>query len=574
MRTLGIDLGTTFTKAAIFDSDANNGKPTRVALNSNAIDFGFGATRYAMPTVVSMANGSFYVGNQALNNKLVCDAYFDNFKIVLERNDEYASKELEITFHTLISKIFEHIRKSLVCGGSEKQKNTNLHIDKIIFTVPVSTVPYGNRWNRMINAAKEVFPDVKSIEIIPEPVAAGFALLGERIHSDKRINGRYFAIYDLGGGTFDATILKVENEQIFVVGKSVGSDDEQRWGGIYIDDLIRREYIKNGSMIRHAIESANSLSLKERFNLESSLRTEPTKAKIELSEHDIYEFVRGDFSITRKRFEELCSNMISDTIKCTRNLLKTKENEGFELSLKDIDTVFLVGGSSRIPMITKCWEEERTIGDNNKETVNYGFKLSKCDIEIVATGAALYPILKVAPEHLIKYGVRYLKKKCYSQAALCFQNAENALGNYLLGTLYYTGTLGHKRKYREAIRLFKESNTPLANTVLAIMAFQGGQGMPRNHAIAKDYLALAGTSEITKALSNALNSNNCSAENLDKIYGYDPLSSFIDSFEDEEDWDEEESLTDRKELVSEREVAPVEPELDILKILSNGGYQL
>lgn len=567
MRTLGIDLGTTFTKATIFDSDANNGKPTRVALNTNAIDFGFGATRYAMPTVVSVANGCFYIGNLALNNKLICDAYFDNFKVVLERKEEYASEKLGITYHTLICKIFGHIRKCL----AGEQENTKLRVDKIVLTVPVSTVPFGNRWNRMENAAKEVFPEANSIEIIPESVAAGFALLGERIHSDKRINGKYFAIYDLGGGTFDATILKVENEQIFVVGKSVGSDDEQRWGGIYIDDLIRREYIKNGSVIRHTIESANSLSLKERFKLESSLRTEPTKAKIELSGHDIYEFVRGDFSITRKRFEELCSNMISDTIKCTRNLLKTKEDEGFDLSLKDIDTVFLVGGSSRMPMITKYWEEERTTGENNNEVVNYEFKLTKCDMEIVATGAALYPKLKVAPECLIKYGVRHLKKKCYSQAALCFQNAENALGNYLLGTLYYTGTIGHKRNYREAIRLFKESNTPLANTMLAIMAFQGGQGMLRNHAIAKDYLALAETSEITKALSNTLNSDNCSSKNLEKIYSYNPVSSFIDSFEDDEDWDED-PPPNEKDTESEREVKPVAPELDVREIISNGGY--
>lgn len=568
MRTLGIDLGTTFTKATIFDSDANNGKPIRVALNSNAIDFGFGATRYAMPTVVSIANGFFYIGNQALNNKLVCDAYFDNFKVVLERKEEYASDKLGITYYTLICKIFGHIRKCLV----GEQENTSLRVDKIVLTVPVSTVPFGNRWNRMENAARDVFPEANSIEIIPESVAAGFALLGQRIRSDRSIDGKYFAIYDLGGGTFDATILRVENEQIFVVGKSVGSDDEQRWGGIYIDDLIRREYIRNGSVIRHAVESVNSLSLKERFNLESSLRTEPTKAKIELSRHELYEFMRGDFSITRKRFEELCLNMISDTIKCTRNLLKTKEDEGFELSLKDIDTVFLVGGSSRIPMIAECWEEERTIGDNDKEAVNYDFKLSKCDIEVVATGAALYPMLKVASERLIRYGVRHLKKKRYSQAALCFQNAEDALGYYLLGTLYYTGIIGHKRNYREAIRLFKMSNTPLANTVLTIMAFQGGQGMPRNHAIAKDYLALSGTSEITKALSNVLKSNNCSSQDLDKIYGYDPVSSFIDSFEDDYDRDED-PPPDEKDTDSEREVKPVEIGLDVLEILSNGGYK-
>ncbi|MDE5790298.1 MAG: Hsp70 family protein, partial [Muribaculaceae bacterium] len=236
----------------------------QIALNSNAIDFGFGATRYAMPTVVSVANGNYYIGNQALNTKLGSDAYFDKFKTALERDDEYASPELKITYHELICKILHHVRECVI--GSESINTVQL-IDKIILTVPVSTVPYGNRWNRMLKAANEVFPEVKSVEILLEPIAAGYALLGERIHSNKGINGKYFIIYDFGGGTFDTTILKVEDGQIYVVGKSVGSDDEQRWGGIYIDDLIKREYIKNGASIRRAIDSVNYLSPRERFNL-------------------------------------------------------------------------------------------------------------------------------------------------------------------------------------------------------------------------------------------------------------------------------------------------------------------
>lgn len=566
MKILGIDFGTTFTKASVFASGVNNGRPMQIALNPNAIDFGFGATRYAMPTVVSVTNGNYYIGNQALNTKLVSDAYFDKFKTVLERDDEYASVDLRITYHELICKILQHVRECIV--GIDSTNNVLL-LDKIILTVPVSTVPYGNRWNRMLKAAKEVFPEVESIEIIPEPIAAGYALLGERIHSDKVINGKYFIIYDFGGGTFDTTILKVEDGQIFVVGKSVGSDDEQRWGGIYIDDLIKREYIKNGATIRQAINSINSLSSKERFNLENSLRTEPTKAKIELSTRDVYDFIRGDFSITRNRFEELCSSMISDTINCTRSLLRYKEEEGFELSLKDIDTIFLVGGSSRMPIISKYWEEERQIGDKGSEQVNYDFKLSICDLEVVATGAAFYPAVKVLPEQLIKYGVSHVRHKCYTKAALCFQNAENDLGKYLLGVLYYTGFIGRKRNYREAIRLFKEADNNLSHTMLSIMSFQGGQGIPRNHAIAKDHLALAGTSEVNTALSSVLISNSSSSKDLDIIYSYDPIASYLNTV----DYDEDESYIEESKNVSECEVKPIKPGLGVFEILSNGNYK-
>lgn len=553
MISLGIDFGTTFTKATLYDSVER--RITRVALNSKEVDFGFGPTRYVMPSVVCVVDGVYFTGDEAVNSKLVCDEYFDNFKTVLERTDDVASPDLGITYQTILNKIFEHVRDCI--------KTDVTNIKKIVLTVPVSTVQEGNRWCRMKNAAQNVFSTALSIEIIPEPVAAGFALIGERIKSDKSINGKHFLIYDLGGGTFDATIFKVENGQIFIVGTSVGSDDEQKWGGIYIDDLIKRDYIINCPDLQQYIENARIGDSKVRYQLERYLRIEPTKAKIALSTQSQYTFPIGNYILTQGHFERLCDAMISDTIQSARSLLNSKVDECYEITLQDIDTIFLVGGSSRIPVIRQKWEEQRSIGTSFSEKVNYQYKLCECDLEVVATGAALYDSLKITSDRLIKYGVRHLRLGEYDKAALCFQNADNSYGKYLLGILYYKGLIGRKSNYRDAIKLFKQSQTEESYLLLGLMSFQGGQGMPRNHVFAKDCLSkVSESSQIVKDLKSAITTGNASEDSLNRIYGYDPLKTFIESYNDDED------SNDETDFCREREVHPCSPELDFFNLMN------
>lgn len=72
----------------------------------------------------------------------------------------------------------------------------------------------------------------KDVIIIPEPEAAAYYLLGNRVRSQE-MNNKLFLIYDFGGGTFDTSIIKVYDEHIQVVDESVGSDNEQN-GEVYI----------------------------------------------------------------------------------------------------------------------------------------------------------------------------------------------------------------------------------------------------------------------------------------------------------------------------------------------------
>lgn len=558
MRYLGIDFGTTFTKAAIFDTDT--GKTTLVELNSTNDDFGFGRTKYALPTVVvvnvSSYNRTYEVGLKALNMRLFPGSYcFENFKPALDNEEEFAQKNPNITYTELISAILRHVYTSA-------KSQVLSDFDRIVLTVPASTVKDAPRWNRMIEAVRNVISSTLPVDIIYEPEAAGFALLNESIKSDKSLNENTFVVYDLGGGTFDASVFQVIDEQIFVVGESVGSDDQRRWGGIYIDDILRRDYREHGSIINKMVANFKKSDLRQQKMIEEMLRVEPTKAKIALSSSDKYNYSLLDYTLTRNHFDELIRPMIEETIKSTKDLIKAKEDEGLKIKISDVKRLFLVGGSSRIKIISSLWNQERS-GDIK-------FDIRYANIEIVAIGAAQYNNLRINSDRLIELGIIRLYDGDYNRAALYFRNANTQMGNYLLGLLYFEGLIGDKRNYAMAVKYFKLSDNENSNAMLARCAFQGRQGLPRNHFMAKEFLDKGGDLNLTNKLKEALSSSP-SQFLLDEIYNFNPIKDILANFDIpklKREGEGKSSAVQTTSNSSEREVPPCDPELDYLVLMS------
>ncbi len=521
MKYLGIDFGTTFTKAAIFDTESK--KTTLVELNPINEDFGLGETKYAMPTVVlvhvSSYDRTYEVGRKALNMKLVPGTYcFENFKPALDYEEDFAQNEPRITYVELVSAIFRHVYNSA-------KLQVLSDFDRVVITVPASTVKDGFRWKRMTEAVRTVIPPDVPLDIILEPEAAGFALLDESLKSDKSINGKTFLIYDLGGGTFDASVFQVLDEQIFVVGESVGSDDQRRWGGIYIDDVLRKDYRANGSIVKDLVADLRNryIDLREQKQVEEMLRVEPVRAKIALSAADEYTYSLQDYMLSRKRFDELVRPMIEETIDCAKRLVDSKEQESFKLSLTNIDYLYLVGGSSQIKIVSSLWEQK-------KQEDKCRFNIKFADIEIVAIGAAKYNALKIDSDRLIELGVDKLHKRDYNRAALYFRNAMSPDGNYLLGLLYFEGLIGYKRNYVKAHRYFRKADTELANLMMARSSFQGRQGLPRDHEAAKAFLEKSGDHVLAEKLWQALESDSPDSDTLNQIYDFDPIEDAIERY--------------------------------------------
>lgn len=567
MKYLGIDFGTTFTKAAMFDSEKN--QTVLVELNPDNTDFGFGKTKYAMPTVVLVNitpyNRSYEVGHKAQNMKRYPGTFvYENFKTSLDSENDCVQINPDITYQELIQAVLTHVYNTA-------KLQTLSDFDRVVITVPASTIRNSPRWQRMYNAARNTFCSNIDIDIIYEPEAAGFALLNESLKKDPAIDGKTFLVYDFGGGTFDASVFQVKDEQIFVIGESIGSDDQRKWGGVYIDDIIRKDYRMNGLIINTLIEDIENKSLREQMKIEEMLRMEPIKAKIALSTSKLYQFALMDYTLNVEHFNDLIRPMIDDTIKYSKSLLELKAEEGTELSIQDIKKIFLVGGTSRLQMIPNAWSKER-----NTNGKALSFDMEHADIEIVAIGAAKYNHLRVSPDRLIELGVLRLSNKDYSEAALHFRNSETPLGNYLLGLLFFEGLIGNKRNYRKAIQYFEKSGNEQSNAMLAKCAFQGRHGLPRNHEMAKAFLQKAGKLDLTKKISSAIKSNSPAQDILDEIYNFDPIKEVLSNFDIDKlqnKYSKEEPSKSSKDAVSDKsasveEVKPCSPDLNYSDLMN------
>lgn len=557
MKYLGIDFGTTFTKAAIFDSETE--QIILVELNPDNTDFGFGKTKFAMPTVVlvgiSPYNRTYEVGYKAQNMKRYPGVYvFENFKTLLDSEDEYANSNPDISLTELVQAVLTHVYNTA-------KLQTLSDFDKIVITVPASTVKNSPRWMRMLTAANNVFGDNIEIDIICEPEAAGFALLNESLKKDQSLNNQIFLVYDFGGGTFDASVFQVRDEQIFVIGESVGSDEQRKCGGIYIDDIIRKDYRKNGTIINTLIDEIDGKDLREQIRIEEMLRIEPIKAKIALSSQKSYSFTLMDYVLTSEQFDNIVRPMVEETIAYSKELIDSKEEEGSKISLKDIDKIFLVGGSSRIKIIGDSWSHIKSLSKGE-----YKFAIEYANIEVVAVGAAKYNYLRVSSERLIELGIIRLHNKDYNTAALYFRNANNAEGSYMLGLLYFNGLIGTKKNYAKAIYYFKMSNNEKANMMLAYCAFQGRHGLPRNHELAREYLRKGGEHKLTKDISAALLSPTQNV--LESIYNFDSIQDVLDFYDVQTLLKRKNENLDSNDIVEEESVAPCDPDLDYQNLMN------
>ncbi len=506
---LGIDFGTAYTKAAIYDTDSNEARLKLVELNSTSGDFGFGSNSYAMPTCVyyTTKEKKFYVGENAINHRLYPEGYFfENFKPELDGENQYIHRSPDITYEAAVAAVLAHI-----CEKTKQQP-----FDRVVITVPASTIPDGLRWNLMKRAAYSV--GFHNVDIISEPEAAGYCLIGEKLKNRK--NGELFLIYDFGGGTFDTTLITVEDEQIFVVDESVGTDSQQRWGGIYIDSIIRKHYINNSYQANRYVKelASRSLSRVEELQREKHLRMEPERAKKDLSNGRKERFVNsfGDYFLSKNSFEEMTQEMVDNTINKSIDLISAIHEKDESITLNRIKTIFLVGGSSRMSLVKKMWEEKKKI-------YSYEYNIEETEIEVVAKGAALYHFYHITPQRLVEMGCQKAKCQDYKLASLYFNNANSPEGKYYLGILYYSGTLTHgKAAYKKALHLFNQSFTPQAKEMLALMTFLG-TGVKKNDSAVIEYLKGVPKTPIAECLDRSA-SGKGTISDFDKIYSFNPLT--------------------------------------------------
>lgn len=517
MLYLGIDFGTSFTKAAVFDTKMAAGNDTTKAtclVNLSDIG-GKGNPAFSesiMPTVayVETRNGKckISVGYEAMNQRLSPNGdFYCNFKPLLDLcKGDVGYKEIHESLVVAILK-YVHERANVQFNNS---------FSEVVLTVPASTLENGTRWNLMMSAAKAA--GFTNVDIIPEPEAAAYCMLNNTIHSEHQ-NGKQYLIYDFGGGTFDTSVIKVCDSQVFIVDESVGSDNDRKWGGIYIDAIVRKDYInRSATAKKYADLLRGKLPKSVELDYSDHLREEPIKAKLKLSEKGTFTNSHNDYTITRADFENMreIKRMIEDTIDCSLTLLQTRSQDNLCGDIDKVSSVFLVGGSSRLPIVQSAWQSIKTDRQLN-------FTLTPSSLDVVACGAARYRFLKASPAKLIKEAVKKIESHDYSTAALYIGKAakENDIAKYCLALLYYSGVLTKgKKAYRKTWDLIKDIDCPQTFELKALMTFLG-HGVLKNDSRAYRYLELGGINyegEIHKALISVMRDGDWSS--LDQIYKF------------------------------------------------------
>lgn len=474
---LGIDFGTSFTKAAVFNPATR--QTTMVQLNSISLDNGVKVSEYIMPTAVyvkPLDNGKseFSVGYEAINRRLLPEGvFYEKFKPRLDAvpgSENYRAIDVQ-----LVSIVLKSIRLKANQQFGQDFKSA-------VLTIPASAPKDGPRWNLMMKSAENAgFTDVV---LIAEPEAAAYCLLGEKLHSGTIQDNSYFLIYDFGGGTFDTSIVRVCDQQIFVENESVGSDNSQRWGGIYVDDMIKRDYIRRSPKalaLAKKLQTEN-MDVATKRSVSDHFRTEPVKAKICLSANASFKNFYQDYVLNRQNFENMVEPMIDSTIDCAVKLVESTEKDEGKLDFSKISYVFLVGGTSKIPLVTSLWERTR-IG--KRSTCG----ISTCPLEVVAQGAAKYNYYKISDRKLITEGKKKVANGEYRTAAKYFNDSNSDEGLFYVAVLYYAGVLNfnRKREYAKARRIFIHIATPQAAEMLSVM-YLLGQGVRQNKEKAKKFI--------------------------------------------------------------------------------------
>merc|ERR1712173_189430 len=212
-----------------------------------------------------------------------------------------------------------------------------------------------------------VIAGLNVLRIINEPTAAAIAYgLDKKKQCSKETN---VLIFDLGGGTFDVSILSIE-DGIFEVKSTAG---DTHLGGEDFDNRIVDHFVKEFQRKHKKDITGNKRALRRlRTACERAKRTLSASAQANIESDSLYEGIDFYSSITRARFEELCSDLFRGTLDPVEKALRDAK-----MDKSSIDDIVLVGGSTRIPKIQKLLTDffngkELNKSINPDEAVAYG----------------------------------------------------------------------------------------------------------------------------------------------------------------------------------------------------------
>ena len=360
---VGIDLGTTNSLVAIIHPESKQAIALKDIDNTTLV-----------PSILHFSeNGHVTVGREAKSfletdptntiysvKRLMGKSYNDirtnqhslSYKIIDDDTERLVKIQVGDTFYSPIE---------LSSTILQELKNRAEHVLKMSISKCVITVPaYFNDAQRQATRDAGKLAGLEVLRIINEPTAASLAYgIGLSSAETKTI-----AVYDLGGGTFDVSILKI-TDGIFDV---LSTNGDTFLGGDDFDKVVGQHFITQLGLTDEELTADKRLA--------QIIRLKAEEAKKQLTLNELFEstILETPVSITRDEFTKLISPLIDKTISCCQKALNDSQ-----LAKDDIDVVVMVGGSTRTPFVKQRVSE--FFGKPINDSVNPD--------EVVALGAAI-----------------------------------------------------------------------------------------------------------------------------------------------------------------------------------------
>ncbi|UOQ46336.1 molecular chaperone DnaK [Halobacillus salinarum] len=345
-KIIGIDLGTTNSCVAVME-----GGESKVIPNPEG--------NRTTPSAVAFKNGERQVGEVAKRQAITNPNTILSIKRYMGTDHKVEVEGKEYTPQEISAIILQYIK-----GYAEDYLGDT--VDKAVITVPA----YFNDAERQATKDAGKIAGLEVERIINEPTAAALAYGIDKEDQDQTI-----LVYDLGGGTFDVSILDIGDGTFEVVSTAgdnrLGGDDFDQ---VIIDHMVAEFKKENGidlSQDKMAKQRLKDAAEKAKKDLSGVAQTQISLPFITAGEAGPLHL---EMNLTRAKFEELSSDLIERTMKPTRQALKDAG-----MSASDIHKVLLVGGSTRIPAVQEAIK--KAVGKEPSKGVNPD--------EVVALGASI-----------------------------------------------------------------------------------------------------------------------------------------------------------------------------------------
>ncbi|KAG5366089.1 Heat shock protein 70 1 [Yarrowia sp. B02] len=368
-KAVGIDLGTTYSCVAHFANDrveiiandqGNRTTPSFVAFTDTERLIGDAAkNQAAMNPANTVFDAKRLIGRKFDDPEVQNDAKHFPFKII----DKGGKPNIEVEFKGE-NKVFtpEEISSMILTKMKETAEGyLGTKVNDAVITVPA----YFNDSQRQATKDAGLIAGLNVQRIINEPTAAAIAYGLDK----KEAGERNVLIFDLGGGTFDVSLLSIE-DGIFEVKATAG---DTHLGGEDFDNRLVNHFVQEFKRKHKKDISTNQRALRRlRTACERAKRTLSSSAQTSIEIDSLYEGIDFYTSITRARFEELCQDLFRGTLDPVEKVLRDSK-----MDKSSVDEIVLVGGSTRIPKVQKLVSDffngkELNRSINPDEAVAYG----------------------------------------------------------------------------------------------------------------------------------------------------------------------------------------------------------